>query len=70
MQIRSHEQKMIYCLNVAVIDLQKYQYSSPYHKYCISPFLAFSRKPSMISIKSDNRKMCTTSRYRFLNSEM
>ena len=28
MQIRSHDQQMIYFLNVAVIDLQRYQYSS------------------------------------------
>ena len=34
-------------LNVAVCDIQRYQYSFLEHQYCISPILAFSGKPSM-----------------------
>ena len=52
MHIRSHEQILKYFLSVAVTDLQRYQHSSPWHKYCISPILEFSRKPSMIRVKT------------------
>ena len=50
MQIRSHDQQIIFFLNAA-IDLQMNLHSSTEHKYCISTILAFSRKHSMIRVK-------------------